>query len=130
MDAAPEPPTFKVAFRSNSRGLRAHVTGPDASLATAVAYWNAIAAEVRKQHPASLLLIDELGGDPMGEEDWRQLVKQLQGQGLEGLRIAHVKPNGLQQVEYCGIFAREAGLDASVFDNEAVADIWLRYGAR
>jgi len=44
------------------------------------------------------------------------------------VRIAHVKPQGLQRVEYCELFAREAGLTARVFTEESVADLWLRHG--
>jgi hypothetical protein len=48
--------------------------------------------------------------------------------GLEQMRIAHVKPHGLHRIEYCEIFAREAGFDARVFDDEHAAELWLRYG--
>ena len=51
-----------------------------------------------------------------------------QDEGLQRLRIAHVKPAGLQAIEYCEIFAREAGIEAKVFEHEALAEIWLRYG--
>ena len=44
------------------------------------------------------------------------------------MRVAHVKPIGLQNIEYCEIHAREAGLDARVFTNEMEASLWLRYG--
>src|SRR3546814_19439882 len=54
----------------------------------------------------------------------------MQGEGLEKLRIAHVKPLGLQKVEFCEIFARDAGIEATVFQNESLADIWLQYGER
>ena len=37
---------------------------------------------------------------------------------------------GLQGIEYCEIFAREAGFHARVFDNEATAELWLRYGSQ
>ena len=60
--------------------------------------------------------------------EWRALVEKMKGRGLEGLRIAHVKPNGMDHLEYCEIFAREAGIDARAFSDAGVADRWLRYG--
>ena len=50
------------------------------------------------------------------------------GKGLESVRIAHVKPHGLQRIDHCELFAREAGLEARVFTDETEADLWLRYG--
>jgi len=51
------------------------------------------------------------------------------GKGLENVRIAHVKPHGLQQIEYCELHAREVGFVARVFTREIEAELWLRYGA-
>ena len=48
--------------------------------------------------------------------------------GLEQVRIAHVRPAGLQQLEYCEIFAVELGFQAHVFVDERAAELWLRYG--
>ena len=47
---------------------------------------------------------------------------------LEQVRIAHVRPGGLQQLEHCEIFAVELGFQARVFVDERVAELWLRYG--
>ena len=44
------------------------------------------------------------------------------------MRIAHVRPAGMAQLEYCEICAREAGIDARAFDDLAAAERWLRYG--
>jgi len=41
-----------------------------------------------------------------------------------------VRPSGLHALEYCEIFAREAGFTARVFQSEHEADVWLRYGER
>jgi hypothetical protein len=52
----------------------------------------------------------------------------MRGLGLETVRIAHVKPHGLQLIEHCEIYANEAGFDSRVFTDESQADLWLRYG--
>jgi hypothetical protein len=78
-----------------------------------------------------LLAGDETsGGPPLSADEWQTLVAGMRGQGLEAVRIAHVKPFGLQGVEYCEIFAHEAGFDARVFESEATAELWLRYGSQ
>lgn len=116
-------------IRSSRRGpqLRVHVIG-ESTLANTIAYWQAILAEVEKEPAAQLLLIDELLGEPLTESEWLSLVRNMSNHGLEQVRIAHVKPHGLQRIEYCEIFARDAGFDARVFDDERAAELWLRYG--
>jgi len=117
---------YAIVFALREGVLHAHVTGVS-SLETTIGYWREIVREARERD-AKLLLVDELRGEPLGESDWLQLVTALQDEGLQQLRIAHVKPAGLQAIEYCEIFAREAGIEAKVFEHEALAEIWLRYG--
>ena len=118
-----------MIFRPTRTGLRAQATGP-ATYATTVACWQAIVAQVRERHPATVLLVDEMRGPPLRADEWLGLVDAMRGQGLENVRIAHVKPFGLQDIEYCEIFAREAGFRARAFDNEGTAELWLRYGSQ
>lgn len=118
-----------MSFRPTRTGFRAKATGPGTYAAT-VACWQAIVVQVRERHPSTVLLIDEMRGPPLRADEWHDLVDAMRGQGLENVRIAHVKPFGLQGIEYCEIFAREAGFHARVFDNEATAELWLRYGSQ
>lgn len=108
-------------------GLRVEVSGPG-TYANTLAYWKAIAKAVHEHPPRGLLLIDRTSGEPLTPDEWKALVDAMIGSGLEGVRIAHVKPHGLQQIEYCELFAREAGFSARVFTEESVADLWLRHG--
>lgn len=124
----PEAGGFQVQFRRQGERLHAHVTGTS-SLENTVGYWQRIVREVRKTAPRHLLLLDELRGPGLRPEQWRALVLALHGTGLEKLRIAHVKPFGLEGIEHCEIHARELGFDARAFDNESAASLWLRYGA-
>jgi len=117
-----------VHFEPHRAGLRVHVTG-EISLANTIAYWTRILDEVRK-NPRPVLLVDEMHGDPLGPGDWKELVATMAGTGLEAVRIAHVKPRGLDAVEYCEIYAREAGFEARVFTDENAAALWLRHGER
>jgi len=117
-----------MSFRPTRTGLRAKVTGPATYDATVVC-WQAIVQQVKERRPATVLLVDEMRGPSLRADEWHTLVDAMRGQGLENVRIAHVKPFGLQGIEYCEIFAREAGFHARVFDNEATAELWLRHGS-
>lgn len=117
----------KIDVSRQSGGLLyVHVAGT-ASFASALAYWEAIAAAIEERPAQLLLLIDELRGPAMSEAQWKQLVAEV-GPRLGQLRIAHVKPHGLDTVEYCVLSAMGAGLDARVFEDERMANLWLRYG--
>ena len=117
----------RMEFRSEGSRLRAWATGTS-SFASTVSCWQQIVAEVRARKPETLLLVDELHGRGLTELEWESLVQATKGMGLENVRIAHVKPQGLEAMEYCEIYSREAGLDARVFDDEAAAELWLRAG--
>ena len=118
---------YALDLRRQGDGLRATVSG-ERTLANTVAYWESIVAEVAVHKPKWLLLVDRLRGDELSIDEWRSLVERMTGQGLEGIRIAHVKPSGMDHLEYCEIFAREAGIDARAFADMGVAERWLRYG--
>lgn len=119
--------SFDITFSAHPGGLKARVRGPG-TLENTVAYWRAIEAELRRRPGSALLLVDEMHGEPLSEEQWRQLVEAIKGGPLQSLRIAHVKPHGLQKIEYCELFAIEAGMHARVFVSEAEAALWLRHG--
>jgi len=120
-------PPFFIRCSRRGRQLRVHVIG-ESTLDNTIAYWQAILAELEKEPAGQLLLVDELLGEPLTESEWLSLVRNMADRGLERTRIAHVKPQGLHRIEYCEIFAREAGLEARVFDDEHAGEIWLRYG--
>lgn len=91
-----------------------------------LAYWQAVAEAIEAQPAHELLLVDELVGPPLEAADWQRLVVEV-GPRLGALRIAHVKPRGLDTVEHCVLSAMAAGLDARVFEDERLASVWLRY---
>ncbi|MET1162905.1 MAG: hypothetical protein ABWY48_10235 [Pseudoxanthomonas sp.] len=118
---------FEIVFSTHPFGLKARVSG-EANFENTLAYWRAIVAELGTRPSSALLLIDEMTGAPLSEEHWRQLVEGMKHGPLDRLRIAHVKPMGLERVEYCELFALEAGMHARVFTDEAEALLWLRHG--
>jgi len=118
---------YTLRITPHGAGMRAEVEGV-AGMAGTLAYWREIADWGRRHGARTLLLVDRLAGAPLTEADWLRLVTSMHGEGLEKLRIAHVKPLGLQEVEFCEIFARDSGIEARVFENETLAEVWLRYG--
>jgi hypothetical protein len=118
---------YTLKLTRDGDGLWATVTGTR-NPANTVAYWEAILAEVLRQRPRWLYVDDRLKGSEIAIGEWFALVDAMKGRGLEGLRIAHVKPAGVNHLEYCEIFAREAGLEARAFSDPGIAERWLRYG--
>lgn len=120
-------PTIRMSREAGT--LRVLVQGL-ASVEATRAYWRAIVEESARDRPHYLLLVDELRGEALGAADWHALVDMLSDSGLEAVRIAHVKPHGLDAVEHCEIAARQRGFVARVFVDERAARLWLRYGER
>ncbi|GAA5072918.1 hypothetical protein [Lysobacter panacisoli] len=119
--------SLDVRIEPHPLGLRVHVRGAE-TLENSIAYWRAILTAARDADGCGVLLVDELQGEPLTEEQWLELVVQTDPDRVRRLRIAHVKPRGLQEIEYCELYARANGIDARVFVNETIAELWLREG--
>jgi hypothetical protein len=125
MHDAAEPSTLQVDVTPHPLGLRVHVRGEE-TLENTIAYWRIILAQPKGAPGASLLLVDELHGAPLSEAQWLELVVRTDPAQVRRLKVAHVKLRGLQDVEYCELYARAHGIDARVFVDEAAAERWLR----
>ena len=121
---------FRIAYTREGDVLRAHVTGVNGTLETTVAYWTALAAELQRNPPAALLVVDDMEGEPPPPEQLEQFVQAMVGLGFEGVRVAYVEAHADQipQVEVGEILARERGFEVRVFGDEPAARIWLRHG--
>lgn len=108
--------------------LQVNVQGAE-TFDNTVAVWRRIVEAVSTHGSVRrLLLMDGLRGEELEESQWLELVLAFKGQGLDTMRIAHVRVWGLREVEYCELYARDAGVDARVFGDEASATEWLRQG--
>jgi hypothetical protein len=130
MTVVPPPVPFRLDYADRPGYLYVRVTGVNGSLETTVAYWMAIAAEVRARRPAQVMIKDEMLGEPPSPGEIQQFIAAMVGQGFEGVRVAYVEADGDQvaQVEHGEIYAREQGFDGRVFGSERQAELWLRYG--
>jgi hypothetical protein len=124
------PASFRIEYQRHGSLLRAHVTGTNGTLETTLAYWMAMAEEVRRDPPRSLLVVDDMEGEPPPPEQLSQFVQAMVGLGFEGVRVAYVEAHAQQipEIEHGKILAREHGFDARVFGNETDAALWLRHG--
>jgi len=115
---------LQVEISRHRLGLRVHVRGEE-TFENTVAYWRTIIDKLDGIPGRGLLLIDELQGTPLSEPQWLDLIVSMDGSHLRRFRIAHVRPGGLRDVEYCELFARDADYDARVFVDEGSAERWL-----
>jgi hypothetical protein len=119
-----EAPSVQVEISRHRLGLRVHVRGVE-TFENTVAYWRSIIDQLDDVPGRGLLLIDELHGTPLSEPQWLDLIVSMDRSRLQHFRIAHVRPGGLRDVEYCELFARDADYDARVFVDERTAERWL-----
>ncbi len=122
--------SFQVEFRRDGNRLRALVTGVSGTLARAHEYWLAIAQEAGRVGVSMLLVVDRTTGDKLRPEELEQFIHDLDGLGLDSLRIAYVgtEASRAAQHEATEILAREQGFVVRVFGIEAEASLWLRHG--
>lgn len=117
---------FALDFSRTDDGLLCARVGGVRSVASTIAYWEGILAEVTRERPAGLIVLDELVGEELAASEWKKLVVHMAGRGLEGVPIAHVKAFAFDQISYCERYANEAGLQARAFRRESEARDWLR----
>lgn len=120
--------SLQVEVAPHALGLRVDVHGAE-TLDNAIAYWHAILRAAHETGASAVLLVDELHGGPLSEAQWLELVVRTDPEQMRRLKIAHVKPRGLQEVEYCELYARAHGIDARVFVDVVAAQRWLREGS-
>lgn len=117
-------PALQVDIEERPFGVRVHVTGEE-TIENTQAYWRQIVPRMETAQGKGVLLIDELVGEPMTELEWLEVVLSMEYARLWRFRIAHVKPSGVDEVEYCELFARDQNMDAKVFVDETEAVRWL-----
>jgi hypothetical protein len=129
MPATPASP-FSLHFKATGHLLEATVCGRVDSTADLIALFLGLAAEVRRESPTRLLVIDHSEGVVPGEDGLRQLMSAMGGEGLQEIRLAYVDARGtaVGRMELGEIVGREHGYDCRVFGNEARARLWLEYG--
>ncbi|GHA70544.1 hypothetical protein [Cognatilysobacter bugurensis] len=124
--------SYRVAFERSPQTLRVALSGGERDFDDTLEAWRAIAAEVQRSPPESVLVVSEVRGAPLTLEQVDGFVRAMRGLGLERLRIAYVyqQDAGWREVETAEILAVEAGFEARAFTDERMAHTWLRHGER
>jgi ABC-type sugar transport system ATPase subunit len=117
-----QPPLLTVWLRG--------VVAPDANFVMTTTYWRQIAQVVRETGAQQLLVLDELPGEVMSNEELQRFFDSLAGLGLEAVQIAYVEArlDQVERIEYAQLLAQERGYRVQTFANEPEARLWLRYG--
>ena len=126
----PANPGFELLLEIESSGLVAKVTGRIGGIDALIAMFVQMATELRRTGLRQLLVIDHTFGVVPPEDQLRQLVDSVGGQGFADVRVAYVDARGtaISRMEVGEILGREQGYECRVFDNESRARIWLHYG--
>lgn len=122
--------TFALDFRMEGGTLRVESSGVIDTLATTIDFFRDIAAGLRRANARSLLIVDRTSGVVPDAREFDTLAATLKDEGFEGVRIAFVDvaATAIARIEVGEIVARGHGYLFRVFDNEALARVWLRYG--
>lgn len=126
----PANPGFELVLEIESSGLVAKVTGRIDDIDALIAMFVQMATELRRTGLRKLLVIDHTFGVVPPEDQLRQLVSSVGGQGFTDVRVAYLDARGtaISRMEVGEIIGREHGYECRVFDNESRARIWLHYG--
>ncbi|HPA02637.1 MAG TPA: hypothetical protein PLK29_10525 [Chiayiivirga sp.] len=120
---------FEIHFSFSAGVLRAQVEGPHDSYEISVAYWEVVAKE-RAHCGATRLLVVENLASSTGHDVTLRMADEILKLDLAGCRVAFVD-RGLENrsvQEVIAMQARELGIIATVFGQEAEALNWLRHG--
>ncbi len=120
------PASFRIEYQRHGALLRAHVAGVKGTLDTALAFWMALAEEVRRDPPRNLLVVDDMEGASLSPDQMLQFVQALVGLGFEGVRIAYVEAHPGQIPEPASIVALSIGRPIVTFARSGAAKTWGR----
>lgn len=103
-------PSVHIDYSANPIRLRAHLAGYKGTMDSVLAYWQEIAAEVRRRRPPALLVVDEMKGETISRAQMKAFVDTMADLGARDVRVAYVDAHGkrIARVEV----ARDSGAGA------------------
>ena len=106
------------------------VGGEDTRLPVTFGYWMRIAEELRATGATQLLVVDDMRGEVMTDDELARFFEGIRGQGLEQARVAYVegRADQIPRIEFVELMALERGYQVRMFGNETDALVWLRHG--
>ena len=129
-DVDPGERTFAITFDERRELLEAQVEGWIDTAEHLIALFMDVAEAMRRVGARKVLVVDHTRGVVPDEEGMLRLMRAMQGQGFEDVRVAYVDVRGtaISRMEVGEILGRERGYECRVFDSVQRARIWLNYG--
>lgn len=130
MTAADSAKFYSLSFEHRPRYLYAYVTGEKDSYDISKAYWQEVSDELAKTE-YQMLLVDEDIAEAASMGDVFQLLSELAGMGLAGIRIAFSdrKIEHKDLNEFGELVGTNRGLNGKAFNDVAEAEKWLLSGS-
>lgn len=120
---------YRLDINVHAVGVRIGLGGSTDSVSQWRACWQRVAAELVRRRPPAALLVDEREGALASVGQLEGLLDGIAHLGLQQLPIAYVGDwRRLPQLEVLNMALLERGYRVRVFDVEADAVRWLRYG--
>lgn len=120
-----EPLEFSIAYEDRGSYLQARVSGPVDTVATSLAYWNAVAGECRSRGRTRLLVVEDFQSSaPL--PDVFQVAEKLPSI-VRGIQVAFVdrRIDEFEANKFGEDVAVNRGAHGRVFADEASAIRWL-----
>lgn len=123
-------PSFTLEFSVEGGCLRVASNGVIGTVEATLQLFRDIAVELRRVQARTVLIVDSTSGEVPDASGFDVVATAMEGEGFEDVRVAYVDVGGtaIARMEVGEIVARGHGYHLRVFDNEAVARIWLHYG--
>lgn len=119
----------QLQFAVHGNTLRVEISGATGTQPERLACWARLAEEVGRRGASAVLAVDRRDGGLATTGQWRALLKQLDVESFKDLPLAYVGSwPRFTQMEALNLCLLERGFRAQVFDDEADAERWLRYG--
>lgn len=119
----------RLAFQMRGSALRAEIGGSTDTQQARLACWARLTDEAVRCQASGVLAVDLREGALASPDQWQDVLEALDMAALRAMPLAFVGrwPRYLE-LEALNLALLERGFRAQVFDDEAAAERWLRYG--
>lgn len=119
----------QLRFCNCGAGLRVEIHGETDSQQARRACWVRLSEEAVRRAAPAVLTVDRREGALASSQQWQGLLEELDIEALKARPLAYVaRWPRLAQMEAMNLSMLAQGFRAQVFDDEAAAERWLRYG--
>lgn len=118
-----------LAFRAMGSALRVEISGITDTQQARLACWTRLTEEAARCQASGVLAVDAREGTLASPGQWQDVLQALDMDALRTMPLAFVgRWPRYTELEVLNLTLIERGFRAQVFDDEAAAERWLRYG--